>query len=194
MQKLLIDRNEYLASGLHIGTKQVSERMKKFIFQVRRDGLSVFDIKKIDERVRIAAKFLAKREKILVVARKTIAHTAVEKFAELIGAKAVVGRYIPGTLTNPNFKEFYEADVLVVTDTFTDRQAILDAVKTRIPIVAICDGSSDVKNVDLIIPANNKGRKAIATLYWLLGREILKERGEIKTNSEYKVEVKDFIT
>lgn len=194
MQKLLIDRNEYLASGLHIGTKQVSERMKKFIFQVRRDGLSVFDIKKIDERVRIAAKFLAKREKILVVARKTIAHTAVEKFAELIGAKAVVGRYIPGTLTNPNFKEFYEADVLVVTDTFTDRQAILDAVKTRIPIVAICDGSSDVKNIDLIIPANNKGRKAIATLYWLLGREILKERGEIKTNSEYKVEVKDFIT
>ena len=192
-KKLLLTRDNYMASGIHIGTKQVTKQMKKFIYQIRKDGLAIFDLSKTDERIKIAAKFLAKKSKILVVARKNVAHNAIKKFGEIVGAKVVAGRYMPGTLTNPSFKEFYEADVLIVTDPLVDKQAIEDALKVRIPIVGICDTSNETKNIDLIIPANNKGKRAIATLYWLLAREILRERGEIEKEKDYNYKVEDFI-
>ncbi len=194
MGKLLIPREKYLASGLHIGMKTVNEKMKDFIFRKRKDGLAIFDLEKLDKRIRLAAKFIAKKKRILVVGRKTIAHTAIKKFAEIINANYKTGRYIPGMLTNPQTESFCEADVLIVTDPFSDRQAINDAVKARVPIIAICDSSNEIRDVDFIIPANNKGKKAIATLYWLLAREILKERGEIKDYKEFKYKVDDFFS
>ena len=148
----------------------------------------------MDRRIRLAARLIARKKRILVVGRKTIAHSAVKKFAEIINANYKIGRYIPGMLTNPRIENFYEADILVVTDPFSDRQAINDAVKARVPIIAICDSSNEIRDVDLIIPANNKGKKAIATLYWLLAREVLKERGEIKDYKEFKYKVEDFLS
>ena len=192
-KKLLITRDNYMMSGIHIGTKQVTSQMKKFIYHIRKDGLVIFDLNKVDERIRIAAKFLAEKKNILVVARKNVAHKAVKKFGEIVNAKVVVGRYLPGMLTNPFLDEFFEADVLLVTDPLSDRQAIEDALRARIPIVAICDTSNETKNVDLIIPGNNKGRRAIATLYWLLAREILKERKEIKQDKDFAYKPEDFI-
>lgn len=174
--------------------KTVNEKMKDFIFRKRKDGLAIFDLEKLDKRIRLAAKFIAKKKRILVVGRKTIAHTAIKKFAEIINANYKTGRYIPGMLTNPQTESFCEADVLIVTDPFSDRQAINDAVKARVPIIAICDSSNEIRDVDFIIPANNKGKKAIATLYWLLAREILKERGEIKDYKEFKYKVDDFFS
>ena len=194
MGKLLIPREKYLASGLHIGMKTVNEKMKEFIFKKRRDGLTIFNLEEMDRRIRLAARLIARKKRILVVGRKTIAHSAVKKFAEIINANYKIGRYIPGMLTNPRIENFYEADILVVTDPFSDRQAINDAVKARVPIIAICDSSNEIRDVDLIIPANNKGKKAIATLYWLLAREVLKERGEIKDYKEFKYKVEDFLS
>lgn len=192
MRKLLIPKEKYLASGLHIGTKSIAKKMKKFIYQKRKDGLAIFDLNKLDERIRVAAKFLAKK-KILVVGRKEIAHNPVKKFSEIVKAEFAIGRYTPGMLTNVQLKSFSEIDVLLVTDPFSEKQAINDALKARIPIVAICDSGNDVRNIDLILPANNKGRKAIATIYWLLAREILKERGEIKSYREFDYKIEDFM-
>ena len=191
--KLLMPRQKYLASGIHIGTKQRTKKMKEFIYKVREDGLTVLNLKKIDERIRVAAKFLSRYERILVVGRKAVAHKPIKKFAEIVGAKAVVGRFMPGTLTNPSYKEFFEAEIVLIVDPLIDKQALSEAVKARIPIVAICDTSNETRDVDLVIPANNKGRKALATLFWLLAREILKERKEIKSDSEYKYKVEDFL-
>ena len=193
MPKLLVTQETYMANGIHIGMKSTSKHMQKFIFKIRGDGVAILDLKKTDERIRIAAKFLAKKQKILVVGRKLVTHKPIQKFAEIVGGKAMPGRYLPGTLTNPNLEEFYEADVLLVSDPLSDKQAIEDAYKARIPIVAFCDSGDETRNIDLIIPANNKGKKAIAFLYWLLAREILKARGEIKKNEEYKYDVKDFL-
>ena len=190
--KLLIPRQQYLASGIHIGMKQKTRDMKEFIYKVREDGLSVLNLRKIDERIRVAAKFLARHKKILVVSRKSPVQEGIKKFSEIIGAKSILGRFMPGTLTNPSYKEFFEAEIVFIFDPLIDYQALREAVKARIPVVAVCDTINETKNIDLIIPANNKGKKALTTLLWLLAREILKERKEIKADSEFKYKVEDF--
>jgi small subunit ribosomal protein S2 len=166
--------------------------MREFIYRIREDGLAVLNLQKIDERIRIASKFLAKYEKILVVSRKPVAKEAIEKFAEVVEARAITTRFMPGTLTNPNYKNFFEADVIVIADPLVDIQALEEAVKARVPIVGICDTFNETKNVDLIIPANNKGKRALGTLFWLLAREILKERKQISSDREFKYRIDDF--
>ncbi|MBU5537327.1 MAG: 30S ribosomal protein S2 [Candidatus Aenigmatarchaeota archaeon] len=190
--KLLLPKEEYLASGIHIGMKQKTDQMKEFIYKIREDGLAVLNLSKIDERIKIAAKFLSRLENILVVTRKSIAFDIIKKFGEVINARVVTGRFMPGTLTNPTYKNFFEAQAIVVVDPLTDIQALQEAVKARVPVVAICDTFNEVKDIDLIIPANNKGKRSIATIFWLLAREILRERGVIKSDKDFKYEIKDF--
>ena len=191
--KLLIPRKDYLASGICFGAKTKTKDMKEFIYKTRPDGLTILNLKKIDERIRIAARFLARNKNILISTRKKIAKEAVEKFAEIVNAKAFVGRFLPGTLTNPNSEYFYEADVVFITDPLTDKRALQEAVKAMVPIVAICNTSNETKYVDLVIPANNRGRKSLAMIFYLLAREILKERGEIKSDEEFKYKLEDFV-
>ena len=188
----LIDRNDYLSAGVHIGMRMKTKGMAPFIFKTRPDGLSVLDIEKTDERIRTAAEFLAPYKDIMVVCRKTNGMKSVNKFAEVVGAKAVTGRFLPGTLSNPNFKDYMEPEVLLVTDPIADKQAVTEATEKRIPIVAICDTYNDLEFVDLIIPANNKGKKSLGLIYFLLAREILKAREEIKKDSDFKHKPEDF--
>lgn len=192
VERLLISREDYLASGIHIGMKQRTADMKQYIYKIRSDGLSVLNLGMIDDRIKSAAKFLAKCQNILVVGRKSVSQDSVKKFAEAIGAKAVTGRFLPGTLTNPVFKKYYEAGVILVSDPLIDYQALKEAVSSRTPVVAICDTFNETRHIDLIIPANNKSRKSLGTLYFLLAREVLKERGEIKSNSDFKYKLEDF--
>ena len=46
-----------------------------------------------------------------------------------------------------------------------------------------------ISNVDLVIPTNNKGRKALTLIYWLLARQVLRERGE---EDRFKYTISDF--
>ncbi len=182
----------YLQAGSHIGLRSRTKDMRKFIFRVRQDGLSIIDASKIDERIKIAAKFLSRFNKIMVVSRKPNGHKPVKMFAEAVNGKAVIGRFLPGTLTNPNFEEYYEPDVVVVTDPIADKQAIKEAVKMHIPVVALCDTSNTFRNIDLVIPCNNKGKKSLATIYYMLAKEVLKAREEIKNDEEFKYKLEDF--
>lgn len=190
--KLLIPKEQYLAAGIHIGMKQRTKQMKDFIYKIREDGLAVLNLKKIDDRIRVASTFLSGLKNILLASRKAVAKEAIEKFAEVTGSKAITTRFMPGTLTNPTYKNFFEADAIVIVDPLLDMQALQEAVKARVPIVAICDTFNETKDIDLIIPANNKGKKALAVLFWLLAREILKERKQISSDKEFKYQIDDF--
>lgn len=181
MNALLTPLDNYLAAGIHIGTQQKNEDMKSYIYRVRNDGLYVLDVKKTDERIRSAAKFLAKfpPEKILVVSRRQYGQKPIEDFAKLVGAKAIAGRFIPGTLTNPNLSSFIEPEVLVITDPRGDEQALKEASDIGIPVVSLCDTDNAASRIEVVIPTNNKGKKALAIIYWLLAREILREREQL---------------
>jgi small subunit ribosomal protein S2 len=176
----LIPVDEYLAAGVHIGTQQKTEDMKRFVYRVRADGLYVLDVKATDDRIKTAAKFLSKFEpaRILVVSARQYGQFPATMFAKVIGAKSLVGRFIPGTLTNPEYRDFVEPDVVVVTDPIGDSQAVKEAVDIGVPVVAMCDTNNMTMHIDIVIPTNNKGRKALALIYWLLAQEITKLRGQ----------------
>ncbi|WP_457754094.1 30S ribosomal protein S2 [Thermococcus sp.] len=194
MDEYLVPLDQYLAAGVHIGTQQKTKDMKKFIYRVRQDGLYVLDVRKTDERLRIAGKFLAKFEpdKILAVSVRLYGQKPVKKFGEVTGARAIPGRFLPGTMTNPAVKNFFEPDVLIITDPRADHQALKEAVEVGIPIVALVDTENLLSYVDLAIPTNNKGRKALALIYWILAREILYNRKEIESREDFKIPVEDF--
>jgi len=187
-EKLLVSKQDYLSAGIHIGMKSRTKDMKKFIYKIREDGLAVLDLKVLDERIKVAAKFLTDAKKILVVGRKFNSHKPIKKFCEIIGCDYVIGRFMPGTLTNPSYKKFVEPDVVLLTDPLSDYQALKEAVDSRTPVVALCDTFNETRNIDLIIPCNNKGRKSLALIYWLLAREILKNKGK----KEFKYKLEDF--
>lgn len=194
MDELLIPEDDYRTSGVHIGTQQKTADMKKFIFKVRTDGLYVLDIKKTDERIRNAARFLTgfDQDKVLVVAARQYAKKPAKLFAGTVGFKSIVGRFVPGTMTNPILPDYFEPDVLMLNDPAIDVQALREAVSIGIPVIGICDVNNEIKNIDFVIPSNNKGRNALAVIYYLLTRETLKEKGAIKSDDEFKLKKEDF--
>jgi len=191
--ELLIPEDTYLTSGVHIGTQQKSASMRRFVYKVRFDGLHVLDVRETDRRIRIAARFLARfpADRILVVSQRQYGQKPVRVFAKTLGAVSFAERFVPGCLTNPNLEEYFEPKVLVVTDPATDQRSLREDVSIGIPVVGLCDVNNATRNVDLVIPANNKGRVALATVYWLLAREVLKSRAG-GADVEYPLTIEDF--
>ena len=194
VKEFLIPEEIFLTSGVHIGTQQKSADMKNFIFKVRTDGLYVLNIQLTNERIKYASKFLARYNpsNVLAVSARQYGQKPVSTFAKTLGFSVFAGRFIPGTLTNPNLPKYTEPELLVVTDPAADAQALKEAISVGIPVIGFCDANNETKNVDYIIPANNKGRRSLAVVYWLLTRETLKERGDIQTNDEYTITIEDF--
>jgi len=178
--EMLVQNDDYLAAGVHIGTQQKTKDMMPHIYRVRSDGLYVLDVQSTDKRIRAAAKFIARYspEKVFVVSARQYGQRPAQMLAKVIGAKSTVGRFIPGTLTNPKYPGYTEPDLLVVTDPIGDVQAVTEAVSIGVPVVGFCDTNNQTTNIDLVIPTNNKGRKALGLVYWLLAREIMRAKGQ----------------
>ncbi len=191
---MLVDKEQYLEAGINIGTRRNVKDMEEFIFRVKKNNLAILDIDKTDERIEQAAQLLAnyEPEDILLVSRKANGHKAIVQFAEITGAQRIYGRFMPGSLTNPNSNEFTEPEIVLVTDPEEDFLAVEESVKANIPVMAIADSSNSLDYIDHVIPANNKGRRSIALIYYLLAREYLKERGEIAGEEEFDYEIEDF--
>ena len=193
-EDLLLPQDTLLSAGVHIGTRMRTKDMEQFIYRVRADGLFVLDVKKTDERIRVAAKFLARFEpsKIAAVAGRLYGQSPVEKFCEVVGATPIVGRFIPGMLSNPLYPNRLEPSVIILSDPKADVQAVKEAASIGIPLIALCSTDNDFSFVDLVIPTNNKGRRALAVIYWLLARQILRERGEIPADGDPSQSIEDF--
>jgi small subunit ribosomal protein S2 len=193
-EELLLPRDTLLSAGIHIGTRMKTKDMEQFIYRVRSDGLFVLDVKKTDDRIRVTAKFLARFEpaKIAAAAARLYAQEPVTKFCEIIKATPVIGRFIPGLLSNPLYANRIEPEVLIVSDPRADFQAVKEASSAGIPVVALCSTDNEFSGVDLVIPTNNKGRRALAVVYWLLARQILREKGELAPDKDLPLTIEDF--
>jgi small subunit ribosomal protein S2 len=191
---LLLPQEVLLSAGVHIGTRVKTKDMLPYIYKVRPDGLFVLDMEKMNERIIVAAKFLARMDmsKVVVASSKRYGRTPVLKFCELMGAKPMIGRFTSGTFTNPNYSDFFEPVAVVVTDALADDQIVDEASAMGIPVVAFCSTDNSLSNVDLVIPMNNKGRRSLAIAYWLLCRQLKRELNELAPDGDYSVSIDDF--
>ncbi len=193
-EDMLIPEDQYLTAGVHIGTQQKSASMEPFIFKVRDDGLFVLDVKKSDSRITSVAKLLSQYppERILLVSARQYGKRPTEKFSEIVGTMSIAGRFIPGSLTNPSLHSFIEPEIMVVVDPAADRQAVREAVGIGIPIIGLVDTNNRLENIDIALPTNNKGRKALALVFWLLSREMAMIKGDVEKREDFPFEVDDF--
>lgn len=188
-------RQVLVKNGVHIGTQRKVGHMKDYVFKVREDGLAILNVRETLDRLRVAARFIARQDPtdVLVVAAREQAQKPARKFAEAAGLRFKVGRYMPGTMTNPALRYFVEPRLVVTADPYADRQAIKEAHTRGIPVVSLASTNNTVQNVDLVIPCNNKGRRALAAVYWLLANYVLQERGELGDDVTIPEGVADFV-
>ena len=183
-------KKKILTTGIRVGTEVKTKFMIPYITQANPEGLYLFDIDITLNRIQTAARFIKKFDikKVIVYSGRTYATTPIEKFCQLTGAKKMLGRFMPGTLTNPSLPYYSEPKLIIVSDPQVDAQAITEATNAGIPIIGIANTDNVTSKLDLVIPANNRGRKSLATIYWLLAREILQD------SETMKYEIEDFET
>ena len=193
-KEMLVPIDEYLKSGIHIGTKFKTKHMDQFIYKARPDGLFILNLQKIDEYLRIFSGFLSKYapEEIIIVSRRENSWKAVKAFGRAIGCRVFAGRYPPGMLVNPQLEIYREAKMLLVTDAWPDRNAVLDSVKVGIPVIALCDTNNQTNFLDFVIPCNNKGKKSLGLLFYILTKEFLKAKGKLKEDEDIPNKIEDF--
>ena len=183
-------KKKILTTGIRVGTTVKTKFMKPFITQASPEGLYLLDLDITLSRIQTAAKFIKKFDMngVVVHSGRTYATTPIEKFCELTGAKKMLGRFMPGTLTNPSLPYFVEPQLMIISDPQVDAQAITESTNAGIPVIGIANTDNVTSKLDLIIPANNRGRKSLATIYWLLANEILQD------SKTMKYEIDDFET
>jgi len=193
-KELLIDEDTFLTCGVHIGTKQKSRDMEPYVHKVREDGLRILNVNLTSEKIVEAANFLREQEPkdVLVVSARQYGWKPAKKFANTCGFRCIAGRFTPGRLTNPEMRTFIEPKIIILTDPAADAQAFREAINIKIPVIAMCDSNNLTNNVDLIIPGNNKGRRSLSLIYWLLSREILRIRGELGADEDLEETIDDF--
>ncbi|MEM0078985.1 MAG: 30S ribosomal protein S2 [Nitrososphaerota archaeon] len=188
---------ELLVKGsLHIGSQIKVKHMEKFIFKLRPDGVYLIDIDKTIERLNIAAKFISyyPPDKVVVISTHVYGVKPVKRFCELTGCIPITERFEPGTFTNPSLPTYIEPELILVSDPRYDNQAVFEARIARIPVIAMCSTDNTPKDIDLVIPMNNRGRMALPYAFWYLARRVLIERGVITEELANNIKPEEFIT
>lgn len=190
----LVPVEEYLTSGVHIGTKFKNGYSEKFIHKSRADGLKILDTEMIDERLKILIKMLSKYEPqdFAIMGRRENAKKPLSVFSKLVGCDVFTGRYLPGKLTNASLEDYREYKVVIVCDPLTDKNILNEAFEQGIFTVGFCDTNNRTNKLDLAIPINNKGKRSVALAFFLLAKHYLANRGILK-ETDFKYSVEDFL-
>jgi len=181
----LIPLEDYIKCAVHLGTKVITPHMRKFVYKRRADGLAVINTAAIDEKLREAVDFLVKYDvkEIVLVCKREASWQAAEKFAEQTGIRAFTKKYPPGIITNLELEDFFEPETIIICDPWTDKNALNDMAKLKKPILSLCDTNNFTTNVTNLIPCNNKAKKSVGCILYILAREFCK-RKDLKFNAE----------
>ena len=125
----ILQLDTYQQHFVHIGTQQSSAHMVPFLEEQKQEGTGLYliNLDETNKRFSIVSNFLSKYkpENILVVSARQYGQRPARRFAQAIGARHIVGRFIPGTLTNPRLRSYIEPEVIIVTDPQADQQAFI---------------------------------------------------------------------
>ena len=132
-------KKKILSTGIRVGTTVKTTFMQPFITKASPEGLYMIDLDKTISRINTAAKFINRVEfdKILVCSGREYATTPIERFCEMIGTRKMLGRFMPGSLTNPSLPFYTEPKLVIITDPQVDSQAIIEATNAGVPVIGI---------------------------------------------------------
>lgn len=172
-------QREQQSRSIRAGTQVVTKSMSRFVTEPGRDGQYNFDLDTTYSRIRTAAKFIKRTMMgdggpagVLVFSSKDLARESIESFCKETGATPKTGRFMPGTLTNPSLDYYTEPRIVVVSDPQADAQAVTEATNAGVPVVGISSTEGMPFRVDIVIPANNRDRRALEGVYKRLAEEI----------------------
>ena len=194
-KEFLVPQEKYLKSGVHIGIKFKTKYMESFIYKTRPEGLSVLNVEKIDERLKNVINLLSNYnpEEIVVVSKRENSWKPLRALARATGMVTFPGRYPPGMITNPSLDRYKEAKIIFVVDSWPDKNAVSDAIKIGIPVIGLCDTNNTANGLDLIVPCNNKGKKSLGLIFWIIAREFLKKKGVVKNDEDFDMDISEFV-
>ncbi|VVB83228.1 30S ribosomal protein S2 [uncultured archaeon] len=176
---MLIPLEEYVKTGIYLGTRAVTPTMKPFVYRRRADGLAIFNTDIIDEKLKEGIEYLSKfnPDEIAVVCKRPSGWRAVNMFSKLTGIKVFTKKYPAGILTNTTLPDFFENELTIIADSSLDKNALHDTLKVHKKIMLICDTNNFSQGADKIIIGNNKSSRSLGVIFYLLARGYCKAKG-----------------
>lgn len=176
---MLIPLDDYVKSGIYLGTRVVTPEMKPFVYRRRADGLAIFNTDLIDEKLKEGIEYLSKYspEEIILVCKRQSGWRVTRMFSELTGIRVFTKKYPAGILTNTQLKDFFENELTIITDSWLDKNALNDTITIHKKVLMICDTNNFGKNADKIIIGNNKSSKSLGVIFYILARGYCKAKG-----------------
>ncbi|KAK6090793.1 hypothetical protein P3W45_000038 [Vairimorpha bombi] len=165
-----------LISQGHLGGIKTSKQMERYIYGTRKpENIKVINIDKTWEKFILAARMFCSVKypsDVAVVSTKTFGRKAVLKFCEVTCATPIIGRFIPGTFCNNQVRRPLEPRLLIVSDPFSDKQALIESSYVNLQTIAFCNTDNETNFVDVVIPMNNRSPLAISAGLFILHRLI----------------------
>jgi small subunit ribosomal protein S2 len=167
---MLVPLEDYINSGIYIGTKVVTPDMRKYVYRRRADGLAIFNTDLIDEKIKEGIKYLGqfKPSEVVLVCKRQAGWKAAEKFGEITGIRVFTKKYPAGILTNSNLSDFFENELTIVSDSWVDKNALNDTLNVHKKVLMICDTNNFSNGANQTIIGNNKSSKSLGIIFYLL--------------------------
>ena len=172
----VVSMKQLLEAGVHFGhqTRRWNPKMAEYIY-MERNGIYIIDlqktVKKLEEAYNFVRDLAANGQTVLFVGTKKQAAEAVKEEAARVGMYYVNARWLGGMLTNfktmrTRIDRLAQLKKMQEDGTFDmlpkkEHNAVSEAKKLGIPIVAIGDTNCDPDEVEYVIPGNDDAIRAI---------------------------------
>jgi small subunit ribosomal protein S2 len=175
---MLVPLEEYVKTGIYLGTRVVTPGMKPFVYRRRADGLAIFNTDIIDEKLKEGIEYLStfSPEEVILVCKRQAGWKAAEMFSKLTGIRVFTKKYPAGILTNTSLPDFFENELSIITDSWLDKNALHDTYNIRKKVLMICDTNNFSQGADKIVIGNNKSAKSLGIIFYLLARGYCKAK------------------
>jgi len=184
------DLTKILVAQAHLGSQNLDFQMEQYVFRRKPDGVCLFNVRKMWDKLVLAARAIAAIENpadVCVISARQISQRGVLKYARYTGATPIAGRFTPGSFTNQIQQAFKEPRLVIITDPVADHQPITEASYVNIPIIAFANSDNPLRHIDIAIPCNNRGPVSIGLMLWFLAREVLRLRGTLSRTEQWDV-------